>query len=323
MTIAPPSGREDYQGLDSYYEDEIVPFLQSQEMRRRSAVMHSGIVFIFTVMFAVAAYLLGPLGEANLHIAFIIGALGLSFAGATLTKARSNITAGLLQRVCGFLGFTYRREPSRPSFASELDRLRLLPGYNRQSWEDEVIGSRHGADFVLCEAHLKKVTRGKRKRVRTVFHGQLLLIDYHKQFFGETVIKRDAGVFNRLMKPGKEFQNVGLVSSRFEKAFEAWSTDQVEARELLDPLVLERFEELERLFDGAKFRAAFSRGKLYVVLETGDKLNMGSMFNPLDRSDRVEAILKEFDLIFDLIDVLLKRIDGPLDAAISVEALRA
>ncbi|MEM9616335.1 MAG: DUF3137 domain-containing protein [Pseudomonadota bacterium] len=323
MTIAPPSGREDYQGLDSYYEDEIVPFLQSQETRRRSAVMHSGVVFVFTVAVAIAVYVLGPLGEANLHIAFIIGALGLSFAVATLTKARSNITAGLLKRVCGFLGFTYRREPSRPSFASELDRLRLLPSYNRQSWEDEVIGLRHGADFVLCEAHLKKVTRGKRKRVRTVFHGQLLLIDYHKQFFGETVIKRDAGVFNRLMKPGKEFQNVGLVSSRFEKAFEAWSTDQVEARELLDPLVLERFEELERLFDGARFRAAFSKGKLYVVLETGDKLNMGSMFNSLERSDRVEAILKEFDLIFDLIDVLLKRIDGPLDAAVSVDALRA
>lgn len=321
--IAPPSVREDYKGLKSYYEDEIAPFLRSQETRRRSAVTQSGAVFIATVTVAAAAYLFGPLGEANLHVAFIIGALGLSFAGTILTKARSNITAGLLERVCGFLGFAYRRTPSRPSFASELDRLRLLPGYNRQSWEDEVIGARNGADFVLCEAHLKKVTRGKRKRVRTVFHGQLLLIDYHKRFFGETVVIRDAGVFNRLMKPGKEFRNVGLVSSRFEKAFEAWSTDQVEARELLDPLVLERFEELERLFDGAKFRAAFSKGKLYVVLETGDKLNMGSMFNSLERSDRVEAILKEFDLIFDLIDVLLKRIDGQLDAAVSVDALRA
>ena len=43
------------------------------------------------------------------------------------------------------------------------------------------------------------------------------------------------------MKPGKEYSHVGLASPEFEKAFEAWSTDQVEARELLDPLVLERF----------------------------------------------------------------------------------
>ena len=97
----------------------------------------------------------------------------------------------------------------------------------------------------------------------------------------------------------------------------------MEARALLDPLVLERFEELERLFDGAKFRAAFSKGKLFVVLETGDKLNMGSMFETLELPSRVELLLKEFDLIFDLIDVALKQIDAPLTGAVSAAALRS
>ena len=96
----------------------------------------------------------------------------------------------------------------------------------------------------------------------------------------------------------------------------------MEARELLDPLALERFEELDRLFEGAKLRAAFTGGKLLIAMETGDKLNMGSMFKSLDGPARVEKILHEFDLIFDLIDVLLKRVDTRLDGAFSVDAVR-
>lgn len=322
MQITPPSRREEYRNLGAYYESEIAPYLRAEEQRRRSAVQQSAGVSVITFFVAVSAYWLAPFGEANFQVAFVAAVLGLSLAGALLSKARSAITAGLLERISSFFNFSYQRELARPPFVSAFDRLQLLPFYNRQAWEDQVTGVRQAADFVLCEAHLRKVTRGKKRRVKTVFHGQLLVIDYHKKFLGETVIKRDAGVFNRFMKPGAEFQRIGIVSSRFEKAFEAWSTDQVEARELLDPIVLERFEALDSLFNGAKFRAAFSDGKLYIALETGDKLNMGTMFKSLEDPARFEKILKEFDLIFDLIDLAVKRLEGPLDSAVSAAVLR-
>ena len=322
MTITPPSGRQEYRGLSAFYDSEIAPFLRDHEANRIAAVKRSIIVVAVATPLVLAMVLLGPFGNANLHVAALTGFSAVALASFFLNKARNQIAAGLLERICGFLGFTYKQELSRPAFAFELDRMKLFPSYNREEWEDEVIGERHGARFVLCEAKLKKVTQGKNRRVKTVFHGQLLVVDYPKEFLGETIIRRDAGMLNRLMKPGKEYQNVGLVSSKFEKAFEAWSTDQVEARELLDPLVLERFEELERLFDGVKFRAAFSKGKLFVVLESGDKLNMGSMFQSLEQPARVELIMKEFDLIFDLIDVALKQVETPLAGAVTAAAFR-
>ncbi len=322
MTIKPPSRREEYRDLAAFYDRQIAPFLRNHESKRQIAVKKSVISVAVATPIALGFGLLGPFGEANLHLAVFTAIAGVGLSSFFLNKARDQIAAGLLELVCGFLGFNYRQELSRPGFASELDRMKLFPRYNREEWEDEVIGERHGARFVLCEANLKKVTHGKNRREKTVFHGQLLVVDYPKEFLGETIIRRDAGMMNRLMKPGKDFQNVGLVSSKFEKAFEAWSTDQVEARELLDPLVLERFEELERLFDGAKFRAAFSNGKLFVVLESGDKLNMGSMFKSLEQPERVEMIMKEFDLIFDLIDVALKQVDAPLSGAVSAAAFR-
>lgn len=322
MPLTSPSERSEYQGLNSFYESDIVPYLRGEEQERRSAVGKSALIVFVTLIFAAGAYGFAPFGEANFHIAFVAGIIGLSLAGAVLSKTRSAITAGLLERISGFFGFAYQRDVSRPDFVSAFDRLQLLPSYNRQSWEDQVVGARNDTDFVLCEGHLRKVTRGKRRRVKTVFHGQLLVLDYHKKLLGETVIKRDAGVFNRFMKPGAEFQRIGIVSSRFEKAFEVWSTDQVEARELLDPVVLERFEALDNLFDGAKFRAAFSGGKLYIALETGDKLSMGTMFKSFEDPTRFERIIKEFDLIFDLIDLAVKQVDGPLSGAITAAAVR-
>lgn len=320
--ITPPSAREEFNGFSDYYAADIAPYLQGKEDARRAAVLQFGMIAGIAGVAVLLILLFGPFGEANLQVAFVAGAIGLGAATWRLNKTRGEIALGLLEKICARFGYQYRHSLSRPDYCHDFDRLGLLPNFNREEWEDEVRGARHGADFTICEAHLKYKSSGKKSSTRTVFHGQLLVIDYHKEFLGETVLKRDAGLLNRLMKPGKGFQPVGLASSKFEKIFEAWSTDQVEARDLLDPIVLERFEELDRLFNNAKLRAAFTQGKLIVALETGDKLNMGSMFSSLEGPERVETILKEFDVIYDLIDVLLKTIDKKMDGAFSVDAVR-
>ena len=323
MSVQLPSKRKEFQGFGEFYDAEAAPYLRAREEQRKRAVRAFFLILLAgTLGAAAAAFVLVPVEGLNLQLAFVAFAIGLGLGGFVLRRARANISDGLLRLICDHLGFSYRAGLSRPDYCAAFDRLSLLPDFNREGWEDEVRGARNGADFVLCEARLKYKASGKNSSTKTVFHGQLVVIDYHQTFLGETVIKRDRGVFNRLMKPGGRFRRVGLASPEFEKVFEAWSTDQVEARTLLDPVVLERFEELDRIFDGAKLRAAFSDGKLYVAMETGDKLNMGTMFASLETPARVEAILKEFDLVFDLIDVLLKRIDGRLDGAFSVEAVR-
>jgi hypothetical protein len=243
---------------------------------------------------------------------------GAGAGGYCLNRARAEITNGLLERIAAQFKFTYAAKPGRPALYDQFRRLKLIPGHNREKFEDAVSGVYADAPFSFCEAHLEVQTSGKKKSRRTVFHGQMFAIDYPKRFFGSTVVQRDMGVLNGLTKPSKEYSRVGLASPAFEKAFEAWSTDQVEARELLDPIVLERFEELERLFGGKKVRAAFDGGKLLIAVETGDRLNIGTMFRPIDGAERVEIILKEFDVIFDLIDILLKRLEKRTSGAFSI-----
>jgi hypothetical protein len=318
MALRLPSARPLYDGFVVGFDRDIAPWLAERERCRRRAVQRFQTAAGVGVAAAACFFLLRPFGSASAEagVLALAGAAALGFF--QLEGARTEITHGLLERIAKQFGFTYSGDPGRPALYDHYRRLKLLPGHNREKFEDQVSGKYAGAGFTLGEAHLETQSSGKRSRRRTVFHGQLLSIDYPKRFRGSTVIQREMGAFNALSRPSKEFQRVGLSSPAFEKAFEAWSTDQVEAHTLLDPVVLERFQELERLFDGKKLRAAFDDGKLLIAMETGDRLSVGTMFRPIEGTERVERILKEFDVVFDLIDVLVKRVETRTNGAFSL-----
>lgn len=316
MSLRLPSARPLYEGFASFHAREIAPYLAAREAERRAAV---GRFFACLAAGGVAALALIPFFSLAIF-AFIAGAgAGFYF----LDRTRAEITHGLLERIAAHFKFTYAGKPGRPALYDHYRRLKLIPGHDREKFEDAVTGVYANAPFSFCEAHLEMESSGKNSSRRTVFHGQLFAIDYPRRFLGSTVVQRDMGVLNGLTKPSTDYQRVGLASPAFEKVFEAWSTDQVEARDLLDPIVLERFEELERLFGGKKLRAAFDGGKLLVAVETGDRLTIGTMFKPIEGTGRVEMILKEFDVIFDLIDVLLKRLDARTTGAFSLGDVKA
>lgn len=323
MMLKPPSDRPLYAKFLAYYEAEIAPWLAEREACRRRAVERFVAAVGVGAVAAAAVFVLQPFAGASTELGFLTlmgcGALGFFL----LDRTRTEITHGLLERIARHLGFTYSGDPGRPAHYDQYRRLKLLPGHNREKFEDQVSGKYAGAGFTLSEAHLQVKSSGKRSSTRTVFHGQLIAVDYPRRFRGSTVVQRDMGAFNTLSRPAKEFQRVGLSSPEFEKAFEAWSTDQVEAHDLLDPLVLERFQELERLFNGKKLRAAFDEGKLLIAMETGDRLTIGTMFQPIEGHGRVERILKELDIVFDLIDVLVKRVDTRLGGAFSLADVKA
>lgn len=322
MSLTVPSDRKEFSGFAEFFTTTIAPYLAGKEAARAATVTNFLILAGATATLSIAVLQFAPIGEFRFQGAVFTAFGGAALALWVLNRARADITHGLLELIAGKFSFAYQGKLQRPDYHERFRGLKLLPNHNREAWEDEVRGAYAGHDFVFCEAHLKYKTSGKNSSTRTVFHGQLLLIDYPKRFFGSTVLLRDMGPLNALMRPGKLHQRVGLASPAFEKAFEAWSTDQVEARELLDPVVLERFQELERLFGGKKLRAAFDSGKILIAVETGDRLNIGSMFRPLQGSSRVETILREFDVIFDLIDVLVKRLDGRIDGAFSLDHIK-
>ena len=91
-----------------------------------------------------------------------------------------------------------------------------------------------------------------------------------------------------------------------DRIFEAYGTDQVEARYLLDPVFMQKLIDLEQSVDGKKIRFGFLGGKLHIVVQTPNRYEAGSMLKPLTAPDRTQKILDEIGAIYDIVDAVLK-----------------
>lgn len=317
------SARRAFANFDAFFATRISPYLETKEAARRDAVDAFVATMIAALGCGLAITVFSFGGEAKGHLAVWSVGLGFAFASYQLHRARTDIQHGLLSLIAEHFRFRYKGEATRSPACDRLRALKLLPEFNEERFEDEIEGEHEGVAFRFCEAELKMRRKSaKRKSSMTVFHGQIFEINCPAQFLGVTVLQRNFGPLNRFFKPGADFSRVGLASPEFERAFEAWSTDQVEARYLLDPMTLERFQALEKHYQGSHLRAAFADGRILLAMDTGDRLNIGTMFKPINERARVEAILDEIDALFDLIEFLVKRFDTPLAGPISLADIR-
>ena len=126
---------------------------------------------------------------------------------------------------------------------------------------------------------------------------------FHRKFLGQTVVLRDKGVFQR--KERGDMKRVGLVDPVFEKIFEAYSTDQVESRYLLDPVVMQKMVDLERILDGKNIRFGFVAGQLLIVVQTPNRFEGGSMLKSMTAQERTQKTLDEIGIVYDIVDAIL------------------
>lgn len=105
------------------------------------------------------------------------------------------------------------------------------------------------------------------------FSGMVAIVDFNKKFSGTTVVLPDR-VEKRMGYLAKIVQSlnfsrdqlVNLENPEFEKEFVVYGTDQVEARYLLSPLLMQRITELQRKVNRS-LMLSFSANKLYVAIQ--------------------------------------------------------
>lgn len=293
------------------YKERIEPCFASNEQGRLDAVKEfkkrlligGGVVLAILVI--VGAWRSDP--GAGLVFAFM-AAIG---AGVIAYQPLAKIGRKLKQEYCAAIadamGASFRVAAFDPPAFARLKGLRLVPTFARSHFEDLFSGAHKGARYDLYEAHLEQRTTDSKGRTRytTVFRGQLIRMHFPREFLGVTIVRRDAGVFNIFgggELDGRKLERVRLVASEFEKAFEVWGTDQVEARYLLHPVMMERLIELERGLHGKRLRCAFENGDLLVAVEGGNLFEPGDMFKPLVDPARARRIIDEVAGVVKVMD---------------------
>lgn len=171
---------------------------------------------------------------------------------------------------------------------------------DRYSSEDGVIGRVGKTDLRFSEVHAEERhvsvdSKGRRREYWTdIFNGFLFEADFHKEFRGHTVLYRDALIKFRLGE-----RRVKLENEAFERCFDVYSTDEVEARYILSPSMMERLVALNDRLNGG-ITLSFYQSKVYIALPDSTNHFEASIWKRMTR----EKIEEEFRTVHDLIGIV-------------------
>ena len=128
----------------------------------------------------------------------------------------------------------------------EIKKWALTPHFDYLKTEDSISGSVDNIGFEFSEVLLE---RGGRNGRSTSFQGCVVVLTMPFSFDSHTIVKQDLGkLANWLSKASKSTKKVALENVAFEKVFEVFSTDQVLARYILSPVMMEQLLTLYALF---------------------------------------------------------------------------
>jgi len=147
--------------------------------------------------------------------------------------------------------------------------------------DDRFFGTLDKTSFEASELHVAYYVRTKNGRRRVpIFDGMFFVADFNKNLHGSTKVEPDVaesilGIFGtslQKMTAGDRF--VKMEDPTFEKFFKVTSTDQIEARYILTPAMMQRIVEFKEKAK-ADVRLSFLGQKVYIAVS-----HSGALFEP-------------------------------------------
>lgn len=175
----------------------------------------------------------------------------------------------VLPRIAAAYGLDYQMDGRIPD--RELRVSGLLPSYDSYRSEDYFSGTYKGAQLRCAEIVLTETRgSGKRRRTVTVFKGLAVIIALPRvRFYGHTIVVKNAIKLAEWMRETfGGLKRADLVDPVFEKTYSVFTNDQVEARYLLHPAMIERINTLDHAHAGAAsaLSIAYRDGCVFMLL---------------------------------------------------------
>lgn len=292
------------------YRNEVVPKIDDLEKERKksllkallssTAIIVAGII-IFVVMTAVNA-------DSKLYkIPIFIFFLSIIVYGIIQRSFEHKLKEKVMPIVCKCFPdlrwcFITRE---RYNYSSEMYRTsNLINGFDDISFDDCFYGSYDGLNFSIEECHATRETRDSkgRKSKQTIFKGAIVTVDMNKNFEGNTIVRPDS-FFNNILPPSFKLHKTKLEDVEFEKKFDVFTDDDVEARYLLTTAFMERLNKMQVAFKANKVSASFYAQKLYIALHTNkDLFKLGSLTKTVCDEKQFFTMFEEILSIVMLID---------------------
>lgn len=297
------------QDFSALYES-LKPELEQLEARRlvlKAKGTKNGTIAvgICCLLGGVAALSTG-MNWAWLLISAVVG--GIVFFYCIQSKSREltdlykqNIISVILARQCSGATFEPGKGVSENRFVGS-GLFSVAP--DRYHSEDLISGKIGATSFLCSEIHAEKkqvTTNAKGHSTTTwitIFKGFFFIADFQKNFKGQTTVYRNSWIKLRF---GEE--RVKLENPEFENSFDVYSNNQVEARYLLTPSLMERLLTLDRKFPG-KITVSFRNSNVMIAIPDGTDHFEASIWQSMLENGNLKREFNTLCLLLGIIDDL-------------------
>ncbi len=212
----------------------------------------------------------------------------------------------IIPRIAGLLGLKYKIDGGIP--LSEMEPSKALPRHDSYTSKDYFEGMYKGARVRFCSVEIDVPPNITNLGNDQIYRGIAIMITMPKpKFYGHTVLASHmTGVGKWIDKEIIGLQYARMEDPEFERRYSVFTNDQVEARYLFDPLMLERIENLKNIYSSSDISMAYYQDQVLALIhcETQDLFEPQPIETPATDAKSVTKIQQELAKTLALIDYL-------------------
>lgn len=299
--------------LSHYFQQHIQPMCAEFERLRLQAKGQTGKRMWIALPLAVVAFYVTVLlvSKVRFDLGLAVGgllALGLWVYVALPGHAfQQDIKGRVWPVVFKFYGpdFDFRRADGSSHNAYMLRNTGVMPDAGRWLFGDRVTGTYRGVRISVEELTVKSEAKEK-KDEKQLFKGLVISLHLPLPLRGRTLVLRESGMAGNLSRRlGHELARVRLEDPQFERAFEVFGQDQIDARVALTPAMMERLTFLEQQH-GGKLQCCFHPAGFHAFIATPrDYFEVQSgLDNTITFRKDVMTLRSEMQTVFSVVDQL-------------------
>lgn len=223
------------------------------------------------------------------------------WAKARYNKAYKHEILSSFAKLFGHL--TYRYDAQIP--VEDMRQSLILPAHDKYTTDDYFEGTYKGVSVRFAEVNFAVKSN---RDYRSTFSGLVILLEMKaKRFYGNTILesKRLVNLAERILGKSGDLDSVNLVDPEFGKLFNVYTSDQVEARYLMCPTVIEGIKKMQEGYKSKDIRLSFYNNKILVFIRsTHNHFEQADIFVPTKDIAPILAMREEIVGILKVIDGL-------------------
>jgi hypothetical protein len=280
--------------FQQFYMDSLLPELEKFEKQRKKILARAAVFSIAGLVFSlILGLVIASFDEpvTAITVAAVAGFSAITGPVAFFSQSyKSDFKNTIIEQIVYFIdpAFTYDEFGTVSPF--EFDDSRIFNTHaDRLTGGNRVAGKLGETPVSFSEVHAEYYTQHTDKNGNThedwhtIFKGLFFAADFNKSFSDVTVVLPDytervlgswlSGFFQKI-NPERSEQLVKLENPEFEKEFVVYGNDQIEARYIITPVLMERLLELRRKAN-KRIYVSFANSYIYIAIASS-----GNMFEP-------------------------------------------